>query len=211
MVSSNAGLYGRWLVGKRVACHAPEDGNGTWAEYMAVESGSVIPLIKEVTLEQGASLFVNPLTAWALLTMAKKEKHAGFVQTAAASALGQMIERLGRRWDMRSVNIVRRREQVELLQKSGAVHVLDSSEAGFDEQLRVLCERHHIRLAFDAVGGELSARVTSAMPKGSKTVVYGALAGKNCETNPASLIFEDKKIEGFWLSESMKHVASFRK
>jgi NADPH2:quinone reductase len=211
VVASNAGLYGKWLIGKRVACHAPEDGNGTWAEYMAAAPSDVIPLITKVTIEQGASLLVNPLTAWALLSLAKKEKHAGFVQTAAASALGQMIERLARRWDMRPINIVRRREQVEMLKKAGAVHVLDSSETGFDEQLRVLCQKHDIRLAFDAVGGALSARVAAAMPKSSKMIVYGALAGENFQMNPFSLIFEDKKMEGFWLTEWIKHVPFLKK
>jgi NADPH:quinone reductase-like Zn-dependent oxidoreductase len=211
VVASNAGLYGRWLVGKRVACRAPEDGNGTWAEYMATDSKSVVPLLRGVTLEQGASLLVNPLTAWALLSMARKEHHHGFVQTAAASALGQMIERLARRWQMVSINIVRRREQVELLKKNGAVHVLDSSATGFEEQLHVLSERHKIRLAFDAVGGDLTSRVASAMPKGSKVVVYGALAGENCQMSPLSLIFEDKKLEGFWLSDWIKKIGFLRK
>jgi len=211
VVASNAGFYGRWLVGKRVACRAPEDGNGTWAEYMATDSKGVVPLIKEVTLEQGASLLVNPLTAWALLTLAKKEKHRGFVQTAAASALGQMMERLSRRWRMVSINIVRRREQVERLKKDGAVHVLDSSAPGFEEQLHVLSERYKIRLAFDAVGGDLTSRVASAMPPGSKVIVYGALAGENCQMSPLSLIFEDKKMEGFWLSQWVKKLGFWRK
>src|ERR1019366_2509346 len=120
VVESNAGLYGRWLMGKRVGCRAPEDGHGTWAEFMATETTGVIPLRKDVTLEQGASLLVNPLTAWALLSMARREGLRGFVQTAASGALGLMIERLARRWKMISINIVRRREQVELLKKSGA-------------------------------------------------------------------------------------------
>ena len=104
-----------------------------------------------------------------------------------------MMERLARRWNIRSINIVRRREQVELLKKEGAVHVLDSSESGFDEQLRVLCQRHEVRVAFDAVGGELTARIASAMPKGSKILVFGALSGENCEMSPFSVIFEGKK------------------
>jgi NADPH:quinone reductase len=211
VVSSNAGLYGRWLVGKRVACHAPDDGNGTWAEYMATDLSEVVPLCKEVSLDQGASLLVNPLTAWALLTIVKEEGHTGFIQTAAAGALGRMIERLARRWNLRAINVVRRREQVELLKKEGAIHVLDSSEPGFDEQLRVLCQKHTIRMAFDAVGGDLTARVASAMPKGSKIIDYGALAGTNCEISPLSLIFEGKKMEGFWVSQWVKTLSFWKK
>lgn len=133
------------------------------------------------------------------------------MQTAAASALGQMMERLARRWGLISINIVRRREQVERLKRGGAVHVLDSSVAGFEEQLHVLSEKHRIRLAFDAVGGDLTSRVASAMPKGSKMIVYGALAGENCQMSPLSLIFEDKKMEGFWLSEWIKGIGYRKK
>ena len=158
-MKANAGLYGRWLVGKRVACKSPDDGNGTWAEYMAAGVANVVPLIKEVTLEQGASLIVNPFTAWVFMTIAKEAGHASFIQTAAASALGRMIERLSRRWGMVSINIVRRREQVELMKKEGAVHVLDSSQTGWQEQLRILADRHKTGIAFDAVGGELSDQV----------------------------------------------------
>jgi NADPH:quinone reductase-like Zn-dependent oxidoreductase len=130
VIDAKGGLYARWLVGKRVACHAPEDGNGTWAEYIATGAGEVIPLRQETSLEQGASLLVNPLTAWALLRVAKEGTHPGFVQTAAASALGQMMERLARRWNLISINTVRRREQAELIKKAGAIHVLDTSVDG---------------------------------------------------------------------------------
>jgi NADPH2:quinone reductase len=211
VTASNAGHYGRWLIGKRVSCHAPEDGNGTWAEFMAVDAKSVIPLIKSVTLEQGASLMVNPLTAWVLLKRAKQERHHGFVQTAASSALGVMMARLARRWNLTAINIVRRREQVERLKHDGAVHVLDSSAEGFEEQLRVLCHKHHVRLAFDAVGGELTKQVTSVMPRGSKIVVYGALSGENCQMSPNSLIFEGKSMEGFWVTEWIKTIGFISK
>ena len=228
VVGSKAGLYGRWLLGKRVACRAPEDGNGTWAEFMATDATGVIPLKKTVTLDQGASLLVNPLTAWALLSMAKRDGHHAFVQTAASGALGQMMIRLARRRNMTCINIVRRKEQVELLEKEGAVYVLNSSEIGWEEQLQVLCQKlpspqpsplsegrgskgEGCRLVFDAVGGELTARVAAAMPKGSKLIVYGALAGENCEVNPRSLIFEGKTVEGFWLSDWIKRIGLFKK
>ena len=89
MVSSDAGLYGRWLVGKKVACHAPEDGHGTWAEYMAAPASDVIPLCKDVSLEQGASFVVNPLTAWALLSIARKEGHSAFIADRGRRRIGQ--------------------------------------------------------------------------------------------------------------------------
>ena len=192
VMAANAGLYGRWLVGKRVACKAPEDGNGTWAEFMATGAGTVIPLLKEVSFEQGASLIVNPLTAWRLLSMAKESGHESFIQTAAASALGRMTERLGRRWKLVSINLVRRREQVELMKKDGAVHVLDThAKPAGRSSFKVLADRYQSwRIAFDPVGGELTAQVANALVKSGRVIVYGALGGeKHIQINPSSLIF----------------------
>src|ERR1051326_1914228 len=66
VIESRAGLYGRWVLGKPVACRAPEAGHGTWAEYMTTDPAGVVPLARNVTLEQGACFLINPLTAWAL-------------------------------------------------------------------------------------------------------------------------------------------------
>ena len=78
-------------VGDRVACSAHYMGDGSWAEYMVTLEYNCIPLIDKVTLEQGATFFVNPLTACGLTNISIKEKRNGIVQTAAASALGKMI------------------------------------------------------------------------------------------------------------------------
>ena len=70
-----------------------------------------------------------------------------------------MIDRLARRRGLVCVNIVRRREHVELMKQDGAIHVLDSSQAGWLEQLKVLSERLRIKIAFDSVGGELDRSI----------------------------------------------------
>jgi NADPH:quinone reductase len=197
VVAADAGLYGRWLIGKRVACRAPHDGHGTWAEFMATEASGVAPLLKEVTLEQGASLLVNPLTAWALLTIAREGGHHVFIQNAAASALGRMIERLARRWGLMAIHLVRRREQVELLKKEGAIHVLDTSQSDWNQELKKLCEG--VSLGFDAIGGDLTAQMADALRPGGRILVYGLLSGENPQMKAHALIFEDKHLEGFWL------------
>ena len=89
-----------------------------------------MPLSKNVDLEQGATLLINPMTAWALMEEARRGRHRAVVQTAAASALGRMIVRLGKRF--RSSTWLRRAEQAELLCKLGAAYVVSSSELEFD-------------------------------------------------------------------------------
>lgn len=206
VISAKSGFYARWLVGRRVACRAPEDGNGTWAQYMVCRSEQCIPLKSFVTLEQGAMLIVNPLTAWRLLDLARRQRHRAFIQNAAAGALGRMISRLARRYGLACLNIVRRREQADLLKREGAAHALDSSEPGFEERLRALAQREGATLALDAVGGEGTGVLARCMPRGSKIVVYGALSGEPCRISPGDLIFAGQHLTGFWLSQSLKRM-----
>jgi NADPH:quinone reductase-like Zn-dependent oxidoreductase len=209
VVASGGGLLAGYLSGKRVACAAPTDGDGTWAEFMSAPAALCIPLLKGTDTEQAASMIVNPFTAWALMDAARRGRHRGVAQTAAASALGRMIQGLAARRGVPLVNIVRRREQAELLRKAGALHVLDSGDADFDERLRETCRRLDVTIAFDAVAGELTGRVLAAMPPGARVVVYGALSMEGCLLHPGSLIFEDKRVEGFWLSQWIRSQSFF--
>ena len=204
VVEAGGGFLARRLVGKRVACAAPTDGDGTWAEYMVTQASLCIPLIKEITEEQGATSIVNPLSAWAMMNMARQAGAQAVVQTAAASALGQMMDGLGRRFYIPVINIVRRADQVDFLRSKGAQHVLDSSAPDFDERLRERCVELNATAGFDAVAGELTGRMLIAMPAGARVIVYGALSGEGCLVDPRSLIFEDKRVEGFWLSKWLR-------
>ena len=134
VIASGGGLMGRWLVGKRAACLAPEDGQGTWAEYMVTSADVCIPLFKHISFEQGAYLTINPMTALALLEIARTGGHLAFVQTAAASALGVMIARLAKRFQLTGIHIVRRPEQVQKLKSLGCEHVFDSNDASFQKR-----------------------------------------------------------------------------
>ena len=201
VVASGGGFMARFLKGRRVACAAPFDGDGTWAEYMIAPAAQCIPLRKGVDLEHAASMIVNPFTAWALMDIARRAGARGVVQTAAAGALGRMVVRLAAARGVHLVNVVRRAGQVRLLEAEGAGYVLNSADEDFDERLGELCTRLHTTVAFEAVAGELTGRVLRAMPKGSRAVVYGALSQEGCLVDPRSLIFEDKRVEGFWLSK----------
>ena len=205
------GLLARYLVGKRVSCGAPMDGDGTWAEYMVTSANLCIPLLKTTDTEQAASLIVNPFTAWALLDGAVRGGARAVAQTAAASALGRMMVRLAARRRVPLVNVVRRAEQVELLESEGAEHVLNSGDADFEERLRELCRRLGVTAAFDAVAGEMTGMLLRAMPDGGRVVVYGALSQEPCAADPRSLIFESKRVEGFWLSRWLRSANFLRR
>ncbi len=199
VVATGAGYLARRLLGKRVACAAGA-GDGAWAEYMVAPTTQCSPLPDSISDEQGSMRIVNPYTAWAHLSIARQAGARAIVQTAAASALGQMVNRLAQRRGMQVINVVRNDAQVGTLRSLGAEHILNSEAPEFDKQLRALCRQLGARLAFDAVAGAMTARLLSALPPEGRVIVYGGLAGEAITLNPGDLIFNQRRIEGFYLS-----------
>lgn len=200
VVAAGGGPIGRYLRGKRVACISQARGDGVWADYVVTATTSALPLGKAVSLEQGAMSVVNPLTAIALLESARAGGHQTIVLTAAASALGQMINRLAQSQGIQVINVVRRDEQVALLKQQGATIVLNGSKPDFVGQLSDECHRHQSRLAFDAVAGTRTLQLLEAMPRHSRVTIYGGLSYQPAQVNPGHLIFQDKTVDGFWLT-----------
>jgi len=199
VVAVGAGFMGRYLLGKRVACRSQDKGDGVWADYMVTPAKDAQTLDQSVSLEQGAMSGANPLTAIAFLEIAQKGGHKAIVLTAAAGALGQMVNRLAQSEGFQVINIVRRDEQVEYLKGHGATVVLNNSEDGFDQQLHDACHQYDARLAFDAVAGPVTLQLLTAMPPASKVTVYGCLSGKHSQASVDHLAFQNKTINGFWL------------
>jgi NADPH:quinone reductase-like Zn-dependent oxidoreductase len=215
VVEAGRGMMAHFLKGRRVACAAaaPDIAGGMWAEYLVTSAQLCVPLSKQVDMEQGATMLVNPLTAWALIEEARFGRHRAIVQTAAASALGRMLVRLGRKFSITIISVVRRAEQAELLRQMGAEYVLNSGDPGFDANLQELCYKLRATIGFDAVAGEMSARVLRAQPRGSRLLIYGALSLEASQVDPALLIFEGKRVEGFWLTAWLRRkniVSQFR-
>ncbi len=201
VVASGGGLIANWLKGKRVACGGQSESDGTWADYFLADAKSCVPLRKNISFEEGASLIVNPLTAWALIDAAKRGRHRGIVQTAAASQLGRMILRLAKDAGLPLINIVRRQEQEDILKALGAEFVLNSASDNFEAQLRNECHRLSATICFDAVSGDMTGRVLNAMPKRSTVIVYGVLSYSPAGgIDGRELLFGQKQVRSFWLT-----------
>ncbi|WP_175607341.1 zinc-binding dehydrogenase [Deinococcus marmoris] len=200
VVVAGNGAQAERLMGQRVACVVQSKGEGTWAEYVAVDAKVCLPLQPAVDFEQGAMLFINPFTAWGLVEQAQNGQHLALVQTGAAGAVGKMVQRLATSAGLPLINIVRRDEQVTSLRKGGAEHVLNSEAEDFDAQLKQLCGDLNATMALDAVGGELSGRLLAAMPEHSTVLVYGVLGGKSLTVSPYDLVFRDGHVSGFYLT-----------
>jgi NADPH:quinone reductase-like Zn-dependent oxidoreductase len=150
------------LIGKRVATF----GGSMWADYRVADAGAVLPLPDDVSTAEGAALFINPLTALAMVETMRAENHTALVHTAAASNLGQMLVKICAADGVPLVNIVRKPEQVELLRGIGAEHVIDSSQPDFFDQLSDAIRTTGATLAFDAIGGgPLASDILNAMER----------------------------------------------
>ncbi len=139
-------------------------GGGSHAEHALTTTQSCLPLPDGVEATQGASAFVNPLTALGFVETMRREGREAIVHTAAASNLGQMLNRICLADDIGLVNIVRKPEQAQLLRDQGATHVVDSSTDSFFEDLVAALKETGATLGFDAVGGgELAGTILNAM------------------------------------------------
>ena len=200
VVAAGSGLLPNFLSGKRVACTRIGTRDGTWAQFLLTKASLCSPLKKDVSLENGATLVVNPMTALAFFEIIRKGRHAAFVNTAAASQLGRMLIRMAGKKGIPLINIVRRKEQSDLLRSLEAEYVLVSSDPDFDRQLKELTHRLNATLFLDAIAGDFTQRLIDASPAGSLILLYSVLSQGPAKINPNSLWYFDRRVEGFILS-----------
>jgi NADPH:quinone reductase-like Zn-dependent oxidoreductase len=195
-----SGLLGRLRLGKRVAVLNGQTGN--WQEHVLVPSRQVVPVPARMPDEQAATFFVNPASALVMVRyILKVPRGAWLLQTAAGSALGRMVIRLGKLHGFRTINVVRRAEQKAELLELGADAAICSAEEPIEVQVKKLTEGAGVPFALDAVGGATGSAVVKALGANGRLLVYGTLAEEPIGFDPRSLMAGNKTIGGFWLSE----------
>ena len=159
-------------------------GGGMYGEYRCVDASSCLPLLDGHTAKDGASCFVNPLTALSMIETMNMEGHSALIHTAAASNLGQMLVRICQQDGVELVNIVRKDEQADLLRSMGAKYVVNSSSDNFMSELTDAIEATGATLAFDATGGgTLASTILSCMEAAAARTpgaysIYGSIKHK---------------------------------
>ncbi len=159
-------------------------GGGAYAEYRVVPAMMCLPLPKGTDPRDGASCFVNPLTALGMVETMRREGHTALIHTAAASNLGQMLVRICLEDGIGLVNVVRRPEQAQLLRALGAEHVVVSSSETYVADLTAAVAATGATLGFDAIGGGdsaselLMAMETALIAKGAAATGYGTSVRK---------------------------------
>jgi NADPH:quinone reductase-like Zn-dependent oxidoreductase len=137
------------LLGKTVAVL----GGAMYAQYRCVKVNQCLVLPEGTSAVDGASSFVNPLTALGMVGTMQREGHKALVHTAAASNLGQMLNRLCLKDGVALVNIVRKKDQEDMLRTAGATHVVRSDSRSFLKELTDALAATGATIAFDAIGG----------------------------------------------------------
>jgi NADPH:quinone reductase-like Zn-dependent oxidoreductase len=194
------GLLGKLRMGKRVAVLHGQ--GGTWQEHVVVPARQVVPVPPEVSDEQAAPFFVNPASALVMTRyVLRVPPGAWLLQTAAGSALGRMVIRLGRQYGFHTLNVVRRREQAEELRAAGGDAVVCTAEESIPDRAFAVTGGAGAPFAIDAVGGETGSEVVRALAPEGRMLVYGTLADQPIRLDPRALMVGHKCVEGFWLSE----------
>lgn len=148
------------LMGKTVSMI----GGAMYSQYRTMKVRDVMELPPGTTAADGASWFVNPLTALGMTETMRRENHKALVHTAAASNLGQMLNKICIKDGIGLVNIVRSAEQAAILKKIGAKHIVDSTSPTFMEDLTAALVETGATIAFDAIGGgKLASQILTAM------------------------------------------------
>lgn len=195
VVQAGSSAAAQALMGKSVAVL----GGAMYSHYRCVTADQCLVLPDGATPREGASAFVNPLTALGMVETMRREGHTALVHTAAASSLGQMLNRICLEDGVGLVNIVRKKEQAALLEQMGAAHVCNTESATFMDDLTEALVATGATIAFDATGGgKLAGQILTCMeaalgrkaksykPYGSSThkqvYIYGGL-----DTSPTVL------------------------
>jgi NADPH:quinone reductase len=196
VIEAGSSAAAQALLGKTVAVL----GGAMYSQYRSVPVEQCLVLPAGASAADGASSFVNPLTALGMVETMRSEGHTALVHTAAASNFGQMLNRVCLKDGIALVNIVRSQSQSDLLRSIGAVHVCDSSSPTFVQDLIEVLTTSGATLAFDAIGGgKLAGQILMGMeaallkkatqysrygsPVHKQVYVYGALGPGPIELN----------------------------
>src|ERR1044072_3527606 len=178
---------------------------GTWQEFIVAPAAQLIPVPDSVNDQTAAQFVVNPLTAW-IMTVEELALQPGewLLQTAAGSTLGRVVWQIAKQRGFKTINVVRRREQVEELKALGADACMCTDEEDIRDRVREITGNEGLKKAIDAVGGETGADVGRALGRGGVMLVYGLLSGRPMPIDGGRMIFTSATVRGFWLGEWMR-------
>ncbi len=186
-------------IGDRVV---PMGVMGTWQESVIARPSQLVRVPDDVEDQVAAQLVVNPVTAWVMTTRELAVKPGDWLlQTAAGSTVGRIVLQIAKQRGFKTINFVRRREQVQELLALGADAVICTEDPDPVEEVMKLTRGQGVFAAIDAVGGQTGARAAKCLRPGGTMLVYGLLSEERMPLDPGDMIFKGSIIRGFWLTQ----------
>ncbi|HJW34374.1 MAG TPA: zinc-dependent alcohol dehydrogenase family protein [Holophagaceae bacterium] len=186
-----------WALGDRAV---PLGAQGTWAEALVTPSENLVRVPDGLADDQAAQVIVNPLTAWIMAHQLGLGRGQTLLQSAAGSIVGRALIQLGKVMGFRTVNLVRRPEQVMELLSLGADAVVCTEDPEWLRQMARFLPQG-ADAAVDAVGGALGGEMVKLLAPGGTMLVYGALSMEPLQLPGGQLIFRTATVRGFWLTD----------
>lgn len=179
-----------------------------WREFVICRVEDLFPIPLTLSNETAAIAYTNPVTAWALTRSSHNLQEGDWLlQTAAASSVGKLVLQLAQVYKFRTINVIRRRQQVEVIRSLGGDEIVCTADEDLRGRITELTDGQGVTHAIDCVAGELGAEVARGLAPGGALFVYGALSSHR-QTDPAKftipifspkLIYTTAKVQGWWI------------
>ena len=169
-----------------------------WVEEKVVTENEIIKLPNNIDTEQACMLKVNPATAYLMLNNYVKVKQGDFIiQNASNSSVGNYVIQLAKLYNIKTINLVRRKEVISTLKDYGADYVF---KLNLNKKEESFIKSSNPKLFIDAVAGKHVNSIASLLTDNSTIINYGLLSGENIQLDPHNTIFKNIILKGFWLS-----------
>lgn len=176
-------------------------GCGTWSTHVVADAKRLMPLPNDADPQQLAMMTVNPPTALLMLQQFVELAPGEWViLNAANSGVGSYLIQLAAMRGIKTINVVRREAAVDAVKADGGDVVLVDGDR-LARRVAEATDGARIRLGIDAVGGAATDRLASCLAEGGVLVNYGMMSGEPCQVSPASFVFRDVTLRGFWLAK----------
>jgi NADPH:quinone reductase-like Zn-dependent oxidoreductase len=180
-----------------------------WREQVICQADQVVPVPDGLSSEAAAVGYTNPLTAWALTRSSHDLKQGDWLlQTAAASSVGKLVLQLAGIYGFRTINVIRRREQEEIIRSHGGDEVICTADEDVRQRIRGITNGEGAKRAIDCVAGELGAEIVRSLASDGVMLQYGALSSHR-QTDPQKftmpifspqLIYSTATVRGWWIA-----------
>lgn len=198
------GFLAKRLKGRRVAAAGGGPPHGTWQEFVVVDAKRAVAVPDSLADEQAAMYLANPLSAYVLVREVLRVPRGGWVLiTAAGSALGKSVVRMGRREGFRTICVVRSGVTTAALTALGADAVIETNHQDLITEVARLTAGQGVGFALDCVGGPLASDVVRCLGLNGRLVVYGTLADSPIEIPSRDLMMPLAQVSGFYFGNWM--------